>query len=392
MQRIPVKSPSGKQLMPTTPQRARRWEESGKAVKRWSKLGVCYFQLVEEPSGTATQPIAVGIDPGKLYSGVGVQSAQYTLYLAHLELPFKLVKKRMEQRAMMRRTRRGRRIKRTVKFKLRNHRQKRFSNRRGNKLPPSIRANRQLELRVVKEICNLYPVSSIVYEYIEAIASKSFSPVMVGQKAMLGWLSQFAPVHTLFGWQTAQIRLELGLNKLKDKSSRTPESHAVDGIALAASQFVQYKFFETLREHGHQWVGSVQLSPSIFQIVKRPPRSRRQLHLFQRAKGGERRSYGGTVTRHNGLRKGDLVKAEMAGREYVGYVSGDTARQISVSDSQWRRLGQFTASKVQLIQRSVGLLIDTVQSVSLRGIEPLEVTLLSLPTCTEDGGFSGNFR
>jgi hypothetical protein len=369
--RVPVKSPSGKQLMPTTPQRARRWEESGKAIKRWSKLGVCYFQLVSEPSGTATQPIVVGIDPGKLYSGVAVQSAQYTLYLAHLELPFKTVKKRMEQRAMMRRARRARRINRNVAFKLRNHRQKRFSNRRGNKLPPSIRANRQLELRVTKELCKLYPVSNIVYEYIEARGSKSFSPVMVGQKVMLGWLSELASVSTLFGWQTSQIRQALGLTKLKDKSSKTPESHAVDGAALAASQFVQYKSFETLREHGHQWVGSVRLSLSIFQVIKRPPISRRQLHLFQPAKGGDRRAYGGTVTRHNGLRKGDLVKAEMAGREYIGYVSGDTARQVSVSDSQWKRLGQFTASKVQLIRRSVGLLIDTVQSVSLRGIEPL---------------------
>jgi RRXRR protein len=244
--RVPVRSPSGQTLMPTTPQRARRWEESGKAIKRWSKLGICYFQLISEPSGTATQPIVVGVDPGKLFSGIGLQSALYTLYLAHLELPFKLVKKRMEQRATMRRTRRGRRINRTVAFKLRNHRQKRFSNRRGNKLPPSIRANRQLEYRVVKELCALYPVSNIVYEYIEARGSKSFSPVMVGQKVMLGWLSELAPVSTLFGWQTAQIRAQLGLTKLKDKSSQTPESHAVDGIALASSQFVQYQAWTSM--------------------------------------------------------------------------------------------------------------------------------------------------
>jgi hypothetical protein len=382
MQRVSVKSPSGEQLMPTTPQRARRWEESGKAIKRWSKLGVCYFQLVEEPSGTETQPIVIGIDPGKLFSGIGVQSAKYTLYLAHLELPFKTVKKRMAQRAMMRRTRRGRRINRNVQFKLRNHRQKRFNNRRGNKLPPSIRANRQLELRVAKELCDLYPITSIVYEYIKADvdltsgrkkarSGKGFSAVMVGQKWAIEQLNKLAPVKTLLGWQTAQIRRELGLTKSKDKSSQTPESHAVDGVALAASEFVQYKSFDSAREHGHQWVGSVQLSTSIFQVIKRPPISRRQLHLFQPAKGGDRRSYGGTVIKHNGLRKGDLVKAEMAGREYIGYVSGDTARQVSVSDSQWKRLGQFTASKVQLIRRSVGLLIDTAQSVSLRGIEPL---------------------
>ncbi len=47
----------------------------------------------------------------------------------------------------------------------------------------------------------------------------------------------------------------------------------------------------------------------------------------------------------------------MAGRIVYGWVSGDTERQISVSDINWKRLGQFTARKVQLLQRSTGLLV-----------------------------------
>jgi hypothetical protein len=66
-------------------------------------------------------------------------------------------------------------------------------------LPPSIRANRQLELRVVTKLCRLFPVGKIVYEYVKARGSKFFSPVMVGQKVMLGWLSKLAPVETQFG-------------------------------------------------------------------------------------------------------------------------------------------------------------------------------------------------
>jgi len=73
------------------------------------------------------------------------------------------------------------------------------------------------------------------------------------------------------------------------------------------------------------------------------------------SKAGNRRSYGGTVTRHR-FRKGDLVRAEMAGRHYGGWVSGDTIRQVSVSDIHWKRLGQFAPSKVELLQRSVSLL------------------------------------
>ncbi|MEY3066801.1 MAG: hypothetical protein RLZZ532_3593, partial [Cyanobacteriota bacterium] len=49
----------------------------------------------------------------------------------------------------------------------------------------------------------------------------------------------------------------------------------------------------------------------------------------------------------------DLVKSAKG----VGYVSADTERQVSVSDANWKRLGQITSSKVQLIRRSNGLIV-----------------------------------
>lgn len=227
--RIPVVDKDGKPRMPTKPSRARRWIKEGKAVKRWSDLDVFYVQLTCDPSDVEVQPITVGIDPGKLYSGIAAQSARFTLFMAHLVLPFETVKKRMEQRRVMRRTRRARRIGRDVRFKARNHRQKRFSNRVKGKLPPSIRANRQLELRVVKELAALFPISRIVFEYVKAdvdMASgrkkarsgKGFSAVMVGQKAMLQWLEQIAPVHTMYGWETSNLRGRLRSHKERGKA------------------------------------------------------------------------------------------------------------------------------------------------------------------------------
>ena len=115
---------------------------------------------------------------------------------------------------------------------------KTFRQPKGEESASSIRANRQLELRVVAELCQLFPVSKIVYEYVKAKTKKgcSFSPVQVGQKWAIEQLEKLAPVRTLFGWQTATMRDHLGLDKSKDKGEQSPQSHAVDGVALAASE------------------------------------------------------------------------------------------------------------------------------------------------------------
>ncbi|MFP4121361.1 MAG: RRXRR domain-containing protein, partial [Coleofasciculus sp.] len=270
MNRVPVVSKEGKPLMPTKPSRARRWVKEGKAVGRWSDLGVYYVQLTELPSAEEVQPIAVGVDPGKSYSGIGVQSAKCTLLQLHLILPFGRVKKRMETRAMLRRSRRGRRINRNVPFntsaplgvdpersrrvKQRNHRQCSFDNRKQCKLPPSIKASRQLELRTVKELAAIFPVAAIGYERVKADidqtkrkrakSGKGFSPVMTGQNWAISQMEKIAPVYVRHGWQkdgngTSQLRTQLGLEKDKvNKSIAKPETHAVDGVTLACGYFI----------------------------------------------------------------------------------------------------------------------------------------------------------
>ena len=164
------------------------------------------------------------------------------------------------------------------------------------------------------------------------------------------------PVVTKFGWQISNLRKHLGLPKQKlNKKEAIPATHAVDGITLAASQFVDYLPFENSEGRGHCWEGQVEITDAPFFVIRRPPVSRRQLHLMLPSKGGNRRKYGGTTTRH-GIRKGDYVEAVKAGITYQSWCSGDTAKQISVSDSTWKRIGQFTATKVRLLQRSTGLI------------------------------------
>jgi RRXRR protein len=194
--RIPVISPDGKALMPTTPARARKWIKSGKAVGKRNNVGVFYAQLLLEPSGHETQKIVVGTDRGKAFTGIAFQSKLATIALFHACLPgFYKSKKtskdrqsvtgKMEKRHELRRTRRGQRINRKVAFKSRNHREKRFNNRRQNKLPPSVKANREMELRILAEMSQIVPISEIRDEDCGGNSKKNgfgISPVTVGQE------------------------------------------------------------------------------------------------------------------------------------------------------------------------------------------------------------------
>lgn len=363
MIRVPVLAPDGTPLMPTTPSRCRRALRDGKAKVVHNDLGIFCIQLIAEPSGKETQDIVIGVDPGKKFSGIGVASARATLFLAHLVLPFSSVTKKMIGRRILRRARRGRRINRKIAFKLRAHRQKRFDNRKQSKLPPSIRANKQLELRVVKEIIRLFPVSNIVYEVIKARGDQGFSPAMVGQFKQIEWLRELAPINTQFGWQTSILRRELGLTKNKDnKAAQTPEPHANDGLALAASHFVRYESFHTSNNHGHQWNGTIQITSAPFRVIARPNLFRRQMHFENPVNDAlnNRKRKGGTVTPF-GFRSGDKVRGEKAGLTYTGWIGGytlsDKTKNVSIYDHNWKRLGQFSPNKIELLQRSTKLCV-----------------------------------
>lgn len=365
--RIPVLAPDGSPLMPTKYRRAEQWVQEGKADWISTDLNIYAVQLHGEPSGRETQPISLGVDPGKLFTGIGLVSSKATLLKLHVALPFERVKARKETQKILRRARRGRRINRKLPFSERAHRQKRFDNRRGKKLPPSIRANKELEKRLITEIFQLFPVTCVVWEIVKADvdltsgrkgarSGKGFSPVMVGQRQMLNWLRSFTTVYEMQGWQTKAAREYLGMKKSHDKKAQSPESHANDGLALASSYFVRYVPVGT----GRDWVGGIRMTSAPFRVVSRPQLYRRQLHFENTSKGGGRKRKGGTVTPW-GFRSGDFVQAEKAGQVYRGWIGGFTnsakTKNLSVYDHNWRRIGQFSVSKVSLIKRSTGLCV-----------------------------------
>lgn len=268
--RVPVICPEGKPLMPTTPARAARWIKSGKAVGKRNRLGVFYVLLKQAPAGYETQPIVAGVDRGKAFTGIAFQSKLATINLFHLCLPgFYKSKKttkdrqsvtgKMAKRTSLRRSRRARRIDRSKPFKARNHRQKRFSNRRHKKLPPSVFCNRQMELRVLQEMSLIVPIMEIRDEDCGGNTKRNgrgISPVTVGQEWFREQARQIVAVIEVASTETGNYRDWLGLVKDKqDKSKQTVETHANDAIALASSAFIRYETFHTANTRGGRWVG-----------------------------------------------------------------------------------------------------------------------------------------
>jgi hypothetical protein len=297
---VPVVDQNQQPLMPTTPARARRWIESRKATPFW-KRGVFCVRLNVEPSARETQEIAVGIDPGSKREGFTVKSEAHTFLNLHVEARTG-VKESVETRRNMRRARR---------FRKTPCRQNRKNRSRGG-LPPSTKARWQWKLRIAAWLCQMFPVSRFVVEDIAAVTkkgqrrwNKSFSTLEVGKNWFYEQLGKLAPVSTKQGFETKALRDAAGLKKTSKKLEETFDAHCVDSWALANSY-----------TGGH-------IKPDNTTILCLAPIDlrRRQLHLLQPAKGGERRRHGGT--RSLGFQRGSIVKHVKRGIVFVGGTMGD---------------------------------------------------------------------
>ena len=163
--------------------------------------------------------------------------------------------------------------------------------------------------------------------------NRSFSPLEVGKKWFYSELSKLGKIHLLQGYETAKLRNELGLKKSKNKLEENFNTHCVDGWVLAYSI-----------THGLKVPDNTNI------MCIHPIRlHRRQLHMFQPAKGGARKTYGGT--RSVGFKRGSIIKHPKYGITYVG---GTSKNKISLHDLKTgKRLTQHAdASKCKFLTYS----------------------------------------
>lgn len=254
--------------------------------------------------------MAMGIDPGSKREGIVVASAAHT-YLNIQAQARGGVKEAERDSTRMRRTRRGR------KTPCRKPRQNRKQSRK--KLPPSTRARWHWKLRLATFLCQLFPVCVFVVEDIKARTTgkkrwdQSFSPLEVGKAWFYEELGKLAVVQTKQGYETKELREQLGLKKTGKKLAEVWEAHCVDAWILA-----------------HSAVGG-RKTPDNSRVVCIAPLNwhHRQLHRFEPEKRDKRKPYGGTHSQ--GIKRGTLVKHPRWGKAYVG---GSMDGQLSLHDLQ----------------------------------------------------------
>lgn len=309
---VPVVNFKNEPLMPTTPSQARRFVRSRMATPFWKKGVFCIRMNVLTKE--YKQNICVGIDPGSKKEGYTVKSTAHT-YLNIQANAVTWVKDAIETRRNMRKNRRYRKTP---------CRQNRLNNKRKDLfLPPSTKARWQWKLRILNWLKKIFPVSCVIVEDIKAVTKGKrkwdnvFSPLQIGKQ----WFyNQIENLYLKFGYETKDLRNNLGLKKSKDKMSKSFDAHCVDSWVLANSIV-----------GGH-------IEPDNKDILHIVPLRfyRRQLHVLKPSKGGLRKSYGGTISM--GLKRGSLVKHIKYGVCYVGGTSKD---RISLHDlSSGERLAQ----------------------------------------------------
>jgi hypothetical protein len=271
--------------------------------------------LVKEPSSREYQDVTVGVDSGSKREGITVMT-DTKVVLNILVDAVTEVKDKVETRRNLRRSRRGRN---TPYRKCR-------SNRRIGGIPPSTKARWGNKLRIIDTLRNILPITVVNCEDVCAKTMKNgrkwnvmFSPLEVGKEWMYSEIrNRGIRLHTTKGFETSEWRGLRSFTKTKKKMEETWEAHCVDSHSLCEIAIGgEIEPFKGMYRFTH------------FNF------HRRQLHVQNFSKGGERKSYGGTVSL--GIPRGTLINHSKFNLSFVG---GSSKGRISLHSLDGKRLTQ----------------------------------------------------
>jgi hypothetical protein len=138
----------------------------------------------------------------------------------------------------------------------------------------------------------------------------------VGKEWFYSQVKEFAHLETKQGFETKELRDELGLKKSSNKMSEKFNAHCVDSWVLA-----------------NWWAGGHIKPDNTSMLFIAPLRfHRRQLHYLQPEKGSIRKHYGGTQSL--GFKRGSLVSHPKYGLAYVGGYLKDRISLHSLVDGK----------------------------------------------------------
>ena len=298
----------GKPCAPTRSARARRLLRDKKAkVIQVVPFTIQLNYSIENSVGS----FVVGIDDGAKHVGVAIVNDKINEVVFKGQIDLRQdVKRLMKQRAMYRRTRRCRKLR---------HRARRFNNRTGCKIAPSIRCRKDSIIRFLKDMMKRVQIVKVIVEEVKFNHGKYrwgkwFSLVEQGKNYLKEKIQQLNLIYeSTFGWVTKQARLNLGLSK----------KHSNDAIAICCNAF---PIINTL-----EW------------IVK-PKRSKIKENHNTR-----------TCNERNGFKRWDLIKAENRIRgTVIGSVISLKVKQLAVR-TKWSNDFVVSYKKSKLLQRFNGL-------------------------------------
>jgi hypothetical protein len=204
---------------------------AGVAVKIWSKFGTFGIRMLVA-TRDKTQLTTLGYDCGTKFEGMSVIVGNENVLNVKLDLPDKAkIVRKLEERRTLRRARRHRHCRR---------RPCRSNNRsREGFLAPSQRVIVQSRLKVLAELCRIYPVTlagieDVRFNHAANRWGANFSTVEVGKQMIRQWFSDHHVTVTEYrGFETKELRQQYGYRKIKDKSADRFEAHCCDSLALA---------------------------------------------------------------------------------------------------------------------------------------------------------------